>query len=180
MFPSFFSFFFWWTVSVGALLSAIVLNSTQNRPDHSAWRVCCFFLSQIRCKRYYSGPTTDMMWYLTHLWSLSTKALTLPSSQIPIAVQFAWAAVLIGGMVRVFLPLASWSLDGLHFLLIDMSSRKSSLPPFQRTWRWSTSISRQTANAPLWLTGSRAGATWDRHCLGSRTKDWIDYLCRLL
>ena len=40
------SFFFWKTVTVGALLSAVVLNSTQNRPDHSAWRVCCFYHMQ--------------------------------------------------------------------------------------------------------------------------------------
>jgi len=43
-------------ITVGALLSAVVLNATRNRPDHSAWR-------------------------------------------IPIAVQFAWAAILSGGMM---------------------------------------------------------------------------------
>jgi SP family sugar:H+ symporter-like MFS transporter len=43
-------------ITVGALLSAVVLNSTQNRLDHLAWR-------------------------------------------IPIAIQFAWAAILSGGMI---------------------------------------------------------------------------------
>ncbi|KAG6836088.1 hypothetical protein H0H93_011500 [Arthromyces matolae] len=44
------------TITIGALLAAIVLNSTQHRPDHSSWR-------------------------------------------IPIAVQFVWAAILVGGML---------------------------------------------------------------------------------
>jgi predicted MFS family arabinose efflux permease len=26
-------------ITIGALLAAIVLNATKNRPDHSAWRV---------------------------------------------------------------------------------------------------------------------------------------------
>ena len=30
---------FFWTVTIGALLSAVVVNPTQNRLDHSSWRV---------------------------------------------------------------------------------------------------------------------------------------------
>lgn len=44
------------TITIGALLAAIVLNATKDRPDHSSWRT-------------------------------------------PIAVQFAWAAILGGGMM---------------------------------------------------------------------------------
>ena len=66
------------------------------------------------------------------------------------------------------------------FHQIDMSSRKSPLPPAQGTWRWSACISRQTANPSFRFTGSRTGATWDRYRLGVRTKEWDSYLCRLL
>lgn len=48
-----------WAITIGLLLAAIVSNATQNRPNHSAYR-------------------------------------------IPIGVQFAWAAILVGGMS--FLP----------------------------------------------------------------------------
>ena len=60
-------------------------------------------------KRYDSGfrPTVT---------SLLIKELTLHfSPQVPIAVQFAWAAILSGGMVRVFFLLASRALDDLQF-----------------------------------------------------------------
>ena len=58
--------FFFETVSIGALLSAIVLNATQNRPNHSAWRVCCFITVSSLAKDIITpGPSPQLMICIT-------------------------------------------------------------------------------------------------------------------
>jgi sugar porter (SP) family MFS transporter len=76
-------------ITIGALLAAIVLNATKDRPNHSSWR-------------------------------------------IPIAVQFAWAAVLGGGML--FLPesprylLYKGRIDDAKRALARLTSRPADSP----------------------------------------------------
>ena len=65
--------------------SAVVTNSTKNRPDHSAWRVCCF-------SRLLSN----------HMFSIRVPSVIL--IELTIAVQFAFAVIPTGGTVRDWTP----------------------------------------------------------------------------
>lgn len=129
---------------------------------NTTWRVCVFFFFFLSFLFQHAQKKDSFSLSVT--LSETDSFLFLPLLQIPILVQFAWAAVLSGGVVHLFC-------FSLHPII-----SKSSIPPPQRARSRSTCIPQQTPNASFQFYLKLKGRDWRLllHWMRNGTPTYVD------
>lgn len=158
-------------VTIGALLAAIVLNSTKDRPNHSSWRVGHILTHSALPRNLPRGPPFPSFVFQYHrfimqstctywpfLFSFPRRFLSLFSLHGPRSLLVEWWVE--HKFARSRFPHCALYVPVLK---LAFTSRKPPIPPVERPPGRSTCLFGKVNDNGSWFFRSRSRGCWNLH-----------------